>query len=65
MDRVVSILEQARASVARSVNSTLVIAYWRTNASDGFLLRIRITFACFINHLATGSRRFITRQVMN
>jgi hypothetical protein len=28
MDRVVSILEQARANVARSVNSNMVIAYW-------------------------------------
>jgi predicted nuclease of restriction endonuclease-like (RecB) superfamily len=28
MDRVVSILEQARATVARSVNSNMVIAYW-------------------------------------
>ena len=28
MDRIVSILEQARANVARSVNSNMVIAYW-------------------------------------
>jgi predicted nuclease of restriction endonuclease-like (RecB) superfamily len=28
MDRVVSILEQARVNVARSVNSNMVIAYW-------------------------------------
>jgi predicted nuclease of restriction endonuclease-like (RecB) superfamily len=28
MDRVVSILEQARANVARAVNSNMVIAYW-------------------------------------
>jgi predicted nuclease of restriction endonuclease-like (RecB) superfamily len=28
MDRVVSILEQARTNVARSVNSNMVIAYW-------------------------------------
>jgi hypothetical protein len=28
IDRVVSILEQARANVARSVNSNMVIAYW-------------------------------------
>jgi hypothetical protein len=28
MERVVSILEQARANVARSVNSNMVIAYW-------------------------------------
>jgi predicted nuclease of restriction endonuclease-like (RecB) superfamily len=28
MDRVVSILEQARANVARSINSNIVIAYW-------------------------------------
>jgi predicted nuclease of restriction endonuclease-like (RecB) superfamily len=28
MDRVVSILEQARANVARTVNSNMVIAYW-------------------------------------
>jgi predicted nuclease of restriction endonuclease-like (RecB) superfamily len=28
MDRVVSILEQARANVVRSVNSNMVIAYW-------------------------------------
>ena len=28
MDRVVSILEQARANVARSINSNMVIAYW-------------------------------------
>ncbi len=28
MDRVVSILEQARASVVRAVNSNMVIAYW-------------------------------------
>jgi hypothetical protein len=28
MDRVVSILEQARDNVARSVNSNIVIAYW-------------------------------------
>jgi len=30
MDRVVSILEQARANVARAVNSNMVIAYWLT-----------------------------------
>jgi hypothetical protein len=28
MDRVVSILEQSRANVARSINSNIVIAYW-------------------------------------
>jgi len=28
MDRVVSILEQARANVVRAVNSNMVIAYW-------------------------------------
>jgi hypothetical protein len=28
MDRVVSILEQARSNVARAVNSNMVIAYW-------------------------------------
>ena len=28
MERVVSILEQARENVARSVNSNMVIAYW-------------------------------------
>jgi len=28
MDRIVSILEQARANIARSVNSNMVIAYW-------------------------------------
>ena len=28
MDRVVSILDQARANVARAVNSNMVIAYW-------------------------------------
>ena len=27
-DRVVSILEQARANVVRSVNNNMVIAYW-------------------------------------
>jgi len=28
MDRVVSILDQARSNVARAVNSNMVIAYW-------------------------------------
>ena len=28
MDRVISILEQARANVVRAVNSNMVIAYW-------------------------------------
>ena len=78
-DRVASILDEARSSVVRAVNSRMVLAYWlmARRCLIGFPLCLPATtgrdspqpisgvFACFIAHTRTELLQFSTQRVLN